>query len=144
MRANPMIDGDMSLQSTEASWGLDLVELADVARSLDAFGDRYLRRLFADGERAAWPRFSVPESRLICCALGFAAKEATLKALDLADRGINWRDIEARFHGRQVVSIHLHGRARSLADAAGYGAWRVTSSLSSGHAMALVFAHKSN
>jgi holo-[acyl-carrier protein] synthase len=139
-----MMDGDASLEVPQAGWGLDMVELADTARALEAFGDRYVRRLFADTERAAWPQFSVPESRLICCALGFAAKEATLKALDLADRGVDWRDIEARMNGRQVVSIHLHGRARFLTAAAGYTDWRVTSSLTAGHAMALVFARKSH
>jgi holo-[acyl-carrier protein] synthase len=132
---NVSIGGPMSM-------GVDLVELDDVARSIHQFGERYLSRLFTTAERHAWPQDSMPECQTTACALGFAAKEAALKAFELADGGVNWRDIEVWVHGRQVFGIRLLGRAAELAAEAGYARWHVGSSVSGGKAMAFVHAQK--
>ncbi len=136
--AEPLAPADSHLNT----YGVDLVDLADVARSLQQFGAIYEQRLFSEAERSRWPQVSVPESRLKACALSFAAKEAAIKALELADAGVSWRDIEVQLQGRQVNGICLHGRAAELAAQAGFVGWLVSSSISGGKAMAFVHARK--
>jgi holo-[acyl-carrier protein] synthase len=101
--------------------GIDLVMVSRVEASLSRFGERFLRRVFTEGEIAyATSSPALAAERL---AARFAAKEATIKALGLADRdvGIGWRQIEvAREHSGQCRLI-LHGAARAAADAAGVG-----------------------
>lgn len=64
--------------------GMDLVEISEVARSISDFGDRYLRRVFAEHELLGCRTHSGdPDVERL--AARFAAKEATIKALDIAD-----------------------------------------------------------
>ena len=65
--------------------GTDLTCVADVASSIERFGDRYLRRLFTDHELDATG--GAPE-RL---AARFAAKEATVKVLRPTGAQPDWR-----------------------------------------------------
>ena len=136
--AEPLVFSPPSLNS----FGVDLVELVDVARAMHDFGARYERRLFRESERARWPGVSVPESRLKACALSFATKEAAIKALELADGGVDWRDIEVQIQGLQVNGLNLHGRAADLAAQAGFVSWLVSSSISGDKALACVHARR--
>jgi len=92
--------------------GVDLVQISRIAGSLEAFGDRFLRRVFTDDE-VAYARAS-PDvaSRL---ATRFAAKEAAKKALVLD--GIGWRDLEVRRRADGACDLVLHGAARAAAGA---------------------------
>jgi len=107
--------------------GIDLVQISDVARSLDALGDRYMRRLFTDGEIAYCT--ASPEMSSARFAARFAAKEATLKALRLHDHGLDWRAIEVRQTPAGWCDLQLHGEAAALADRAGW----ISASLSLSH-----------
>ncbi len=107
--------------------GIDLVQISDVARSLDTLGDRYVRRLFTNGEIAYCT--SSPEMASARFAARFAAKEATLKALRLHDHGLDWRAIEVRQSGSGWCELQLHGDAAALADRAGW----ISASLSLSH-----------
>jgi phosphopantetheine--protein transferase-like protein len=62
------------------SVGIDLVDVRDVARSVERFGARYLSRVYTDAEIAYAQ--AAKETRGVASRLGarFAAKEATLKA----------------------------------------------------------------
>jgi holo-[acyl-carrier protein] synthase len=97
--------------------GIDLVMVSRVEASLARFGDRFLRRIFTDGE-IAYALASPPLTgeRL---AARFAAKEAAFKALDLAERGIGWRQIEVEREDSGKCRLILHGAARAAADDAG-------------------------
>ncbi|GAP35848.1 holo-ACP synthase [Piscinibacter sakaiensis] len=97
--------------------GIDTVDVAGVATSLDAFGERYARRLFTDGERAAAER--VPSARAERLAARFAAKEAFLKAFDAAETGLGWREIEVVGEAGQPPRLRLHGAAAARAAACG-------------------------
>ena len=72
--------------------GIDLVQVSRIAESLDRFGERFLQRVFTAGE-IAYAK-SAPAQTAERLAARFAAKEAAIKALGLADEGFQWRDIE--------------------------------------------------
>ena len=101
--------------------GIDLVMVSRVEASLARFGDRFLRRIFTDGE-IAYAQAS-PASTAERLAARFAAKEAAFKALDLAGRhggmGIGWRQIEVAREDSGKCRLILHGAARAAADDAG-------------------------
>src|SRR5258706_12086466 len=70
--------------------GTDIVAVAEVARSIELFGDRYLRRVYTDAELEYC--LSRGPNAPLHLAARFAAKEAALKALRLGDRAVSWRD----------------------------------------------------
>lgn len=96
-----------------AGIGIDLVDIARVAKLLDAKGDRALRRLFTTAElEYALPR-ALPAQHL---AARLAAKEAAFKALagNSLARGIGWREIEV-IRGDHYPTLAFHGRASERA-----------------------------
>lgn len=100
-----------------AGVGIDLVDIARVARLLDTKGERALRRLFTVDEIAyALPR-ALPAQHL---AARLAAKEAAFKALsgNTLARGIGWREIEV-VRGEVRPTLALHGRAAERASELG-------------------------
>jgi holo-[acyl-carrier protein] synthase len=86
--------------------GLDAAEIDRIEAAVARFGDRFLRRVFTEGEIAYATRRRNPAPHL---AGRFAAKEAAMKALGTGhSQGVLWRDIEVvrvsgppqlRFHG---------------------------------------------
>jgi holo-[acyl-carrier protein] synthase len=114
--------------------GIDLVRVSRVAESIDRFGERFLRKLFTDGEIAyAQAAPALTAERL---AARFAAKEATLKALDLS--GVGWREIEVARRPSGSCELKLHGSARAAADDAGIGDLAVSLSHEGDYATAVV------
>jgi holo-[acyl-carrier protein] synthase len=101
--------------------GIDLVLVSRVEASLARFGDRFLRRVFTEGE-IAYARAS-PDATAERLAARFAAKEAAIKALGLGERnvGVGWRQIEVARDDSGRCRLLLHGRARAAADEAGVG-----------------------
>jgi holo-[acyl-carrier protein] synthase len=97
--------------------GFDLVQISTVAQSLADFGDTYESRIFTEGEL----RYARSSNALVAQRLAarFAAKEAVMKALQLGEAGVGWRDIEVIKHGSGDCDIALHGRAAEVAEAAG-------------------------
>src|SRR5215813_3034416 len=91
--------------------GIDLVRVSRVAASLDAFGDRFLRRVFTEGE-IAYAR-SAPALTTERLAARFAAKEAAKKALEI--EGVGWRDLEVARSPNGAPYLVLHGAARVAA-----------------------------
>ncbi len=119
------------------SVGIDLVSVSRIAESLATFGDRFLRRIFTDGEIAyARKAPALTNERL---AARFAAKEAALKALGLADRGVGWREIEVTTNPSGAPELVLHGAARELSADAGELA--ISLSHEGDLATAIVFTH---
>ena len=105
------------MASTRLAVGIDLVMLSRVASSLEHFGDRFLRRIFTEGE-IAYAR-SAPALTIERLASRFAAKEAAMKALGLAGRGVGWRQIEVTASDAGAPELTLHGDAKALAAGAG-------------------------
>ena len=88
--------------------GLDATDIPRIADTLARYGERFLQRVFTDGEVAYCTRRKTPA---IHFAGRFAAKEATMKALGTGhSRGVLWRDIEVVRRGGPP-QLQLHGGA---------------------------------
>jgi holo-[acyl-carrier protein] synthase len=115
--------------------GIDLCEVPRVARALERHGDRFLARLFRDGElrrSRSSPAFAEHVAGL------FAAKEAAMKALGTGMRGVAFREVAvARARGGPPL-LALYGRAADRAAALGAGSAHVTISHTRGIAAAVV------
>jgi holo-[acyl-carrier protein] synthase len=93
--------------------GLDATEIPRIAALIERYGERFIRRLFTDGEVAYCIRRRTPA---IHFAGRFAAKEAGMKALGTGhSQEVLWRDIEVvRRGGPPQLQFH-GGAARRLA-----------------------------
>jgi holo-[acyl-carrier protein] synthase len=89
--------------------GIDLVDIDEVNAALKTHGQRYLVRVFTDEERRECGQDA---HRL---AARFAAKEATMKALDRGDQAIPWRSIGVRRTASGRPLLELSGAAAELA-----------------------------
>jgi holo-[acyl-carrier protein] synthase len=97
--------------------GMDVVDIRRVSESIERFGDRFVQRLFSEGELAyALNGEGQAAQRL---AARFAAKEAAIKAFNLTEVGVNWRDIEVQKQPDGACRLALHGRAASQAERLG-------------------------
>jgi holo-[acyl-carrier protein] synthase len=114
--------------------GIDVIEIARVQRTIDDFGERFLRRVFTEQERH---RFATRTSEL---AARFAAKEATSKALGTGIKGIRWREMEILSNRRGKPVLILHGGAAERAEQLGLYAFDISLTHSRTLAMAFVVA----
>ena len=115
--------------------GMDMVKVSDVQGSMDDFGGRFVERLFSPTEQAH--ALSVPALTARRLAVRFAAKEAAIKAFDLSQAGVSWRELEVVCDERGVSRLRLHGRAAALA---GVREARLSLSQAGDHAVAVVLA----
>src|ERR1039457_940560 len=94
--------------------GVDIAEVARIRESIERFGDRFLHRIFTDGEIRYCEQKKA--SRFESYAARFAAKEAGMKALGTGwSHGIRWRDIEVVRPKGQRPTIQFHGEAAAIA-----------------------------
>ena len=94
--------------STIIGLGLDATEIDRIAATIERYGDRFLRRVFTDGEIEYCARRRVPA---IHFAGRFAAKEAGMKALGTGhSQNVLWRDVEVIRHGGPP-QLQFHGGA---------------------------------
>ena len=115
--------------------GIDVVEIARVARALSRRGDRLRDRVYTEREIADCARRGRPASHF---ALRFAVKEAGMKAIGTGwRRGVAWRDFETveTEHG---LALEIHGRALELARERGLSHAWVGGSYTRTHAFAQV------
>ena len=88
--------------------GLDATDIDRVSEMIERYGDRFLQRIFTEGEIGYAMRRRVPS---IHFAGRFAAKEAAMKALGTGhSAGVLWRDVEVVRHGGPP-QLQLHGGA---------------------------------
>src|SRR6202453_1859462 len=116
--------------------GVDIAEVTRIRESIERFGERFLRRIFTDGEIAYCERKA---GRFERYAARFAAKEAAMKALGTGwSRGVRWRDIEVASEPSGKPLLRLEGRAREIADRLGVKNISLTISHSGNLALAQV------
>ncbi|MEQ1573617.1 MAG: holo-ACP synthase [Vicinamibacterales bacterium] len=91
--------------------GLDATEIERIAASIERYGERFVTRIFTEGEIAYCRRKRDFASSF---AARFAAKEAAMKALGTGhSRGVYWRGIEVvRRHGPPRLQFHGGAAAR--------------------------------
>ena len=88
--------------------GLDATDIPRIAATIERYGDRFLHRIFTDGEIVYCQRRRHPE---IHFAGRFAAKEAAMKALGTGHtQQVLWRDVEVVRRGGPP-QLRLHGGA---------------------------------
>jgi len=89
--------------------GSDLIDIRRIERSVERFGDRFLNRVFTEGERA---KAESRRRRIDTYAKRFAAKEACAKALGTGIyRGVTWRQMEVFNLKGGKPSMRLNGAA---------------------------------
>lgn len=97
--------------------GIDIAEVPRIAEAIQRFGDRFLQRVFTDGERKYCDSKA---NRIERYAARFAAKEAAMKALGTGwNRGVRWRDIEVHRQPGGRPTIRFHGVASEFASRLG-------------------------
>lgn len=91
--------------------GIDATEIGRIAESIERWGDRFVRRVFTEGEIAYCRRKRDAASSF---AARFAAKEAAMKALGTGhSQGVFWTGIEVvRRHGPPRIEFHGGAAAR--------------------------------
>jgi holo-[acyl-carrier protein] synthase len=88
--------------------GIDATDIPRIAATLERYGDRFMNRIFTDGEIAYCRRRRVPA---IHFAGRFAAKEAAMKALGTGhSQNVLWRDVEVVRRGGPP-QLQFHGGA---------------------------------
>jgi holo-[acyl-carrier protein] synthase len=116
--------------------GVDLVDCVRIQRSIDRFGDRFLHRVFTDGEIEYSMSMKFPARHL---AARFAAKEAVSKAFGTGiGKAMGWRDIDIRKKPSGEPFLILGGGAEKLARDRGVTNALITLSHSEQHAVATI------
>src|SRR3977135_2104288 len=114
--------------------GIDATDIHRIAGTLTRYGERFMHRIFTDGEVAYCTRRRVPA---IHFAGRFASKEAAMKALGTGhSQGVLWRDIEVVRQPGGPPKRALHGGAARRFERIGGR----TSQLSISHTDTLAFA----
>ena len=94
--------------------GIDICEVPRIRAAFERFGERFLRRVFTEGEIRYADRKA---NRFERYAARFAAKEAGMKAIGTGwRRGVRWRDFEVVSLPSGKPTLEFHGKAREFAD----------------------------
>ena len=125
----------MTMERTQRV-GIDLVQVSRITESLERFGERFLRRIFTSDEVAY--ATAAPAHTSARLAARFAAKEATIKALAMAQHPGGWRDIEVRRSPSGACDIALHGAVLAAADRMGATSFALSLSHDGDYATAVV------
>jgi len=93
--------------------GIDITEVPRIRESIERFGDRFLHRVFTEGEI----RYCDSKAnRFERYAARFAAKEAGMKALGTGwNFGVRWRDVEVSRQPGGRPTLLFHGKAAEFA-----------------------------
>src|ERR1700736_4658774 len=92
--------------------GIDIAEVPRIAQALARHGDRFLHRVFTEGEI----RYCDGKAnRFERYAARFAAKEAGMKALGTGWHGVAWRDFEVVNLPSGRPTLNFHGKAAEIA-----------------------------
>ena len=116
--------------------GVDLIECDRIQRSLDRFGEKFLRRVFTEGEIEYSMSMKFPARHL---AARFAGKEAVAKAFGTGiGKAMGWRNIDIRKKKSGEPFLVFSGPAQELATKRGVTTALITLSHTDHHAMACV------
>ncbi len=92
--------------------GIDIIEIARLRKAIERNGDRFLTRVFTDGEVRFCKARRDPYQHL---AARFAAKEAVMKALASGwGKGISWKDMEVISGKEGTPLLECSGEAGRL------------------------------
>src|SRR5256885_8246629 len=93
--------------------GVDVIECSRIQHSIERFGDRFLHRVFTDGEIEYSMSMKFPERHL---AARFAGKEAVAKGFGTGvGKGMGWGNIDIRKKGSGGPFLFFLGPAEAFA-----------------------------
>ena len=116
--------------------GVDMIECSRIQHSMERFGDRFLHRVFTDGEIQYSMSMKFPERHL---AARFAGKEAVAKAFGTGiGKAMGWRNIDIRKKPSGEPFLVFSGPAKELATQRGVTSAFVTLSHTEHHAVACI------
>jgi holo-[acyl-carrier protein] synthase len=92
--------------------GIDIIEIDRIKKSVEEYGDRFLKRVFTEAEinycKSKFNKYQHYAAR-------FAAKEAVYKALSSGwKEGLRWKDIEIQNDASGMPSINTSGKLNSF------------------------------
>jgi holo-[acyl-carrier protein] synthase len=97
--------------------GTDVVEVPRIQQGIERFGERFVRRIYTDGERSYAGSKANAAERF---AARFAAKEAGMKAIGTGwNFGVTWKDFEVVNERSGRPALRLNGVARAVAERLG-------------------------
>ncbi|MGI8889572.1 MAG: holo-ACP synthase [Chthoniobacterales bacterium] len=97
--------------------GIDLVDCDRIQNSIERFGERFLRRIFTDGEIEYSNSMKFPARHF---AARFAAKEALSKAFGTGiGQAMGWRDLDVQKRESGEPFVVLSGGAEKMANERG-------------------------
>jgi holo-[acyl-carrier protein] synthase len=89
--------------------GVDIIEISRIQDVLERHGDRFLRRVYTNGE------LKYAGKRPSALAARWAAKEATAKALGTGIGPVSFQEVEVVCDAQGKPELNLHGNAAQLA-----------------------------
>ena len=97
--------------------GIDIAEVPRIAETIERHGQRFLHRVFTEGEIAYCDSKA---NRIERYAARFAAKEAGMKAIGTGwSHGVRWKDIEVCRQPSGRPTLAFHGKAAEFASRLG-------------------------
>ena len=116
--------------------GVDVIECSRIQRSIERFGDRFLHRVFTDGEIEYSMAMKFPERHL---AARFAGKEAASKAFGTGiGKAMGWRNLDIRKKKSGEPFLVFSGPTEALAAERGVTSALITLSHTENYAVACV------
>jgi holo-[acyl-carrier protein] synthase len=116
--------------------GVDLVEVARIEHSLERFGERFLHRVFTEGEIDYCRSMPHPARHF---AARFAAKEAVSKAFGTGiGKSMGWKEIDIHRKPSGEPFLVFSGRAEELASQRNLRASFISLSHTDHHAVATI------
>lgn len=116
--------------------GVDLVEVERIQHSLDRFGERFMKRVFTEGEITYCQSMKFAARHF---AARFAAKEAVSKAFGTGiGKAMGWRDIDVHKKESGEPFLVLYGGADRLAKSRDMKSSWITLSHTEHHAVAMI------
>ena len=104
--------------------GIDVIEVERIEDAVEEFGERFLERIFTEGERAYCGRQKRPELHY---AARWAAKEAVSKAFGTGiGAELSWTEIEVVRRDSGEPTLILTGKAREFAESKGVGEVKIS------------------
>ncbi|MBU0566882.1 holo-ACP synthase [bacterium] len=113
--------------------GIDIIEVKRIKEAVSCFGERFLSRVFTEGEVAYC---QVKANKYQSLAARFCAKEAVIKALRMS--GLSLNEIEVVSSKDRVPEIRLKGKSKEKFEKLFLGPIHLSLSHTKDHALAQV------
>jgi holo-[acyl-carrier protein] synthase len=128
------------MRNTIHGIGTDLVEVARIERIIGKWGDRFLKRVFSEGEIIYCGKKAFPPQHY---AGRFAVKEALLKCIGRGlFSGLSLKDIEVVNTKEGKPELSVHGKVHEIIDTLDIIKSHVTISHTNNFATAVVILEK--